>query len=82
MSLVLVCYKHALLSKKTGVLCLSSLIYQREKTKARLVSKDFLPENGSGVTLWHFTKQEGVGFARGCAYGNSGHCCGEAVDLG
>lgn len=45
-------------------------------TKVRLVDNIYAENNTGGVTLWNFTST-GLHANKGCAQGNSRHCCGE-----
>ncbi len=50
-------------------------------TKAWVVPKNDLENNSGGVTLWNFTKNHQINSVRGCASGNSRHCCDNSVEL-
>lgn len=58
-------------------------VFETSSIKNRITKAIVIPYSDSdtdlrGVTLWHFTKLEGLMGKHRCASGNSGHCCDNA----
>ena len=56
-------------------------VFETSNINKRTTQAEVIPFTDSdtdlgGVTLWHFTKLDGLHGKHRCAHGNSGHCCG------
>jgi hypothetical protein len=59
-----------------GTTIFESLSLKNRTTEAVVIPHSGQSEELGGVTLWHFTKQDGLTGRNRCAHGNSVHCCG------
>jgi len=74
----------ALLQTKKHFNRLGFTVFEQSDISRRITKAKAVPENevnmiSDGVTLWNFMKKHDGKAVRGCAYGNTQHCCGGAI---